>query len=69
VDAIPVPNSSDAVHYVFDRNCKGKLSLDDPAMRHIDPILMKMNGTTLVKLFGAEAAQITVGHVLQMRSG
>jgi CubicO group peptidase (beta-lactamase class C family) len=48
---------------------KGVLSLDDPAMKHIDPILQKLNGTTLVKLFGTEAAQITVGHVLQMRSG
>eukprot|EP00036_Acanthoecidae_sp_10tr_P011788 CAMPEP_0182927462 /NCGR_PEP_ID=MMETSP0105_2-20130417/13801_1 /TAXON_ID=81532 ORGANISM="Acanthoeca-like sp., Strain 10tr" /NCGR_SAMPLE_ID=MMETSP0105_2 /ASSEMBLY_ACC=CAM_ASM_000205 /LENGTH=406 /DNA_ID=CAMNT_0025065411 /DNA_START=17 /DNA_END=1233 /DNA_ORIENTATION=- len=49
---------------------KGVLSLDDPASKHIDPVLDSLKpGTSLVGLFGADAAKITVGHVLRMQSG
>jgi D-alanyl-D-alanine carboxypeptidase len=48
---------------------KKAVSLDDPVHKHIDPVLTRLNGTTFVKLFGPTAADVTVGHVLQMRSG
>ena len=31
---------------------QGKVALDDPASKHIDPVLTAMNHTTLVGLFG-----------------
>ena len=48
---------------------QGLISLDDLAYTIIDPVLEKMNGTTLVKLFGADAAKITVRHIVSMQSG
>jgi len=48
---------------------QGKVSLDDPASKHIDPVLQRLNGTTFGKLFGEKAAAVTVGHLLSMRSG
>jgi hypothetical protein len=48
---------------------KGTLSLDDRATKHIDPVLQRMNGTSLVGLFGPPASNITVGHLLSMASG
>lgn len=48
----------------------GQVSLDDPLQQHIDRWLDKLKpGTSLVGLFGPEAAKVTVGHVLRMESG
>jgi len=48
---------------------KGKVSLTDPAAKHIDPVLQRMNGTSFASLFGPKASAVTVGHLLSMRSG
>lgn len=49
---------------------KGLVTLDDPVSEHVDRCLGKLKpGTTMVGLFGPEAARITVGHVLRMQSG
>ena len=45
------------------------MSLDDLASKHIDPILHQMDGTSLVGLLGSKAANVTVGHLISMRSG
>ena len=47
----------------------GALSLDDPVSKHVDPVLKAANGTSMVGLFGSEAAAVTVGHLLHMQSG
>ena len=48
----------------------GALSLSDPVAKHVDAVLQAVNGTTVAGLFGAEAAaQVTVGHLISMRSG
>ena len=48
----------------------GALSLSDPVAKHVDAVLQAANGTTVAGLFGAEAAaQVTVGHLISMRSG
>ena len=47
----------------------GKVSLDDPVSTHVDPLLLKLANTSIVGLWGATAAKVTVGHLLQMRSG
>ena len=49
-----------------------KVALDDPASKHIDPVLQQMghvNATSLVALFGDKAANVTVGHLVSMESG
>ena len=49
-----------------------KIALDDAASKYIDPVLKMMghaNATSLVGLFGAKAAKVTVGHLLSMESG
>ena len=48
---------------------QGKVLLTDVASKHIDPVLQQMNGTSLVGLFGPKAAEVTVGHLISMRSG
>ena len=48
---------------------QGKVALDDLLSEHIDGVLQRMNGTSLVELLGPKAASVTVGHVLSMRSG
>jgi len=60
------PYTAAAVMRLVDQ---GKLSLDDKASRHIDGALQRLNGTTLVGLFGPKAANVTVGHLISMRSG
>jgi hypothetical protein len=47
----------------------GKVSLDDPVSTHVDPLLLKLANTSIVGLWGATAGKVTVGHLLQMRSG
>ena len=48
---------------------QGKLSLDDPASKYVDPYLKFHNQTTLEALFGREARDITVGQLIRMQSG
>jgi len=45
------------------------LSLDDPATKYLDPIMTRLNSTTLQGLWGAKAAQITIRHLIGMTSG
>lgn len=47
----------------------GAVSLDDPVSKHVDAVLQAANGTSMVGLFGSEAAAVTVGHLLHMQSG
>ena len=47
---------------------EGKVNLDDPVSMHVDPVLKK-DGTSWAELFGTEGAAVTVGLMLQMRSG
>ena len=50
----------------------GKVSLDDPVSMHVDGLLKKISGDStmsITKLWGSKAAKVTVGHILQMRSG
>lgn len=48
---------------------QGRLELDRPASYYVDSILKRMNGTSMVGLFGAEASKVTVNHLLRMQSG
>jgi len=45
------------------------VSLTDPIAKHIDPILLKLNGTRLEDHFGASIASVHVEHLLHMTSG
>jgi hypothetical protein len=45
------------------------ISMDAKAAPMLDPLLQRMNQTTLVALFGPKAADITVAHLLRMQSG
>ena len=48
----------------------GAVSLDEAAATWIDPALSQLSkGATLVGLFGAPAAEVTVGQLLGMKSG
>jgi CubicO group peptidase (beta-lactamase class C family) len=47
---------------------QAKVRLDDKASIHVDPILAQ-NGTSMVQLFGPEAAEITVDDLIGMHSG
>ena len=48
---------------------RGLVGLDDPAHVHLDPLLQQVNRSSLVSLFGPSATQVTVRHLLSMRSG
>lgn len=48
---------------------QGKIKLDDLAMIYIDPPMKRMFNTTFVELFGDMAAEVTVRHLIYMRSG
>eukprot|EP00938_MAST-03A_sp_MAST-3A-sp1_P006553 g6553.t1 len=54
-----------AVMRLVDRNV---LTLEDPAFRYIDRALQEFN-TTMVDTLGTRAADVTVGQLIQMRSG
>lgn len=48
----------------------GKVSLEDNLEKHIDPFLDSMKkGTSMESLFGSNGTKVTVGQVLQMKSG
>jgi D-alanyl-D-alanine carboxypeptidase len=47
----------------------GKVSLDDKVAIHIDPVLTAMNGTTFEKLYGPNAAKVTVQMLISMSAG
>lgn len=48
---------------------QGKISLDDPAHQHIDIVLMNAYNTTMYELFGLWANDVTVRHLIFMKSG
>ncbi|CAE7449322.1 unnamed protein product [Symbiodinium sp. CCMP2592] len=48
---------------------EGKVELDKPAATYVDGVLQRLNGTSMVGLFGQQASQVTVGHLLRMQSG
>mmetsp|Transcript_26182 Transcript_26182/g.78678 ORF Transcript_26182/g.78678 Transcript_26182/m.78678 type:complete len:472 (+) Transcript_26182:176-1591(+) len=48
---------------------RGVMSLDDPISVHVDPLLLKVNGTTLEDKFGTAIKQVKVHHLLHMDSG
>jgi CubicO group peptidase (beta-lactamase class C family) len=48
---------------------RGTVQLDDPITEHTDDWLQRVNGTTLVELFGANIANTSVRTLLSMNSG
>eukprot|EP01062_Namystynia_karyoxenos_P037511 TRINITY_DN272_c0_g1_i1.p1 TRINITY_DN272_c0_g1~~TRINITY_DN272_c0_g1_i1.p1 ORF type:complete len:443 (+),score=146.98 TRINITY_DN272_c0_g1_i1:95-1423(+) len=48
---------------------EGKISLDDPAEKHVNPWMQRHANVTLQQCWGPQAAQVTVGHLIEMRSG
>ena len=48
---------------------KGIVSLDDMASTHIDPLLLRINGTKLSDHFGEGIDKVKVRHLLHMTSG
>jgi CubicO group peptidase (beta-lactamase class C family) len=60
------PFTAAAVYRLID---SGAISLDDKVATIIDAGLKAANGTTLVGLFGPQAADVTVSHLLHMQSG
>ena len=46
-----------------------RVRLTDPIALHVDPILLKLNGTRLEQHFGAEIHRVTIYHLLHMTSG
>lgn len=60
------PFTAAAVMRLVDR---GKVSLDDLASDHIDAVMQRLNGTSMVGLFGDDAKSVTVGQLLSMQSG
>jgi len=45
------------------------LSLDDPAQKFLDPIMLRLNGTTFKALWGDRVSQITIRDLIGMTSG
>lgn len=48
---------------------RGVARLNDTISHHVDPYLLRNNGTTLKALFGSSVLNVTVYHLLAMRSG
>ena len=48
---------------------RGALALTDLAYTHADPVLARMNATSMRSLFGPSVANITIAHLLGMQSG
>jgi CubicO group peptidase (beta-lactamase class C family) len=48
---------------------RGVVKLDDPVTLHVDPLLKRLNGTTLADHFGAEISKVLITHLLHMTSG
>ena len=47
----------------------GKVSLEDKAAAHIDAVMQRLWNTSFVELLGDPAKDVTVGHLLRMKSG
>jgi CubicO group peptidase (beta-lactamase class C family) len=47
----------------------GKIGLDDRALSLFDTLWTKLNGTSIVHALGSQIKDVTVRHLLQMRSG
>mmetsp|Transcript_90306 Transcript_90306/g.206534 ORF Transcript_90306/g.206534 Transcript_90306/m.206534 type:complete len:404 (+) Transcript_90306:47-1258(+) len=47
----------------------GAVGLNDTLAQHVDPLLRRDNGTSMVGLFGSTLAKATVGQVLRMAGG
>jgi D-alanyl-D-alanine carboxypeptidase len=47
----------------------GKFGLDDKALPLFDTLWTKLNGTSIVHALGSQIKEVTVRHLLQMRSG
>ena len=47
----------------------GKIRLDDPIVKYLDVPMNRMWNTTLEALFGPTARNVTVAHVIRMKSG
>ena len=50
---------------------QGMLALDDPMHRYVDPVLTRLNGTTLLDLWNGDTTinTVTIRHLLGMQSG
>ena len=48
---------------------QGKVTRDDKAALHIDPVMQRLWNTTFAELLGTPSASVTVGHLLRMQSG
>ena len=48
---------------------RGLVGLDDAASDHVDPVLHAANHSSMARLFGPTASNVTVRHLLGMRSG
>jgi hypothetical protein len=61
------PYTAAAIMRLVDEN---KLKLTDKASIYLDPVLSRMRkGTTFASMFGKEALEVEVGHLLRMESG
>jgi CubicO group peptidase (beta-lactamase class C family) len=48
---------------------RGIIKLDDPVTLHVDPLLKRLNGSTLADKFGRNIAKVRIAHLLHMTSG
>jgi D-alanyl-D-alanine carboxypeptidase len=50
---------------------EGRFDIDLPIVQYVDPVMQRMNGTTMTKLWGGSPllANVTARHVMGMRSG
>merc|ERR1719188_774672 len=48
---------------------KGKIGLEDFASAWADPVMLKLKNLTVQKLWGPDAATVTIRHLLGMASG
>jgi len=48
---------------------QGRFSLDDPAHWFIDPVLRRALNKSMSDMLGSRAVNVTIGHLIQMRSG
>jgi CubicO group peptidase (beta-lactamase class C family) len=45
---------------------KGVIGLNDPITMHVDPLLLKLNGTTLEDTLGPRIHEVQIWHLLHM---
>jgi len=48
---------------------RGRIALEDPAFKHIDPVLHRLWNSSLGKLWGTASSNVTIRHLLGMTSG